>query len=168
MTTHDRTDTDTDTSLNDHDPRQDSAMTPEQATALLAQAERARGTVPASIPSAVVTLGMLCAIGTLGSLAWRFAAQMPQINGFDAGLVVGVLIFCWILLATFLPMLFRAPWRRGLGVRWAIYCVIWSVLWGASASLPGMAGLMASVLFIPLFAVACGIEAKHARTREEA
>lgn len=145
-----------------------STMTPDQATALLAQAERARAGVPASIPSAIVTLGMLCTTGTFGTLALSFATQVPQIARVDTTLTVIVLILCWIVTAITLPMLFRAPWRKGLAARWIAYMVVWALLWALAIVLPVPYGLWTSVLFIPLYAIACGIEAMHARGREEA
>lgn len=141
----------------------DATMSPAAAAELLAQADKARTSIPASIPSAVVTLGILCAIGSFGSLTFSFATHVPTIGGLDTRIAVTVLFVAWILGATFVPLVFRTPWRHGLAVRWLIYMVAWALLWGAAVFLPTSLSMWVSALFISLFAIACGIEAKRAR-----
>lgn len=152
------------------DMHQDSSMTPQQASALLAQAERSRSAVPATIPSAIVTLGVLCATGTFGTLAFSFAEHVPTMGGFafDARLAVIVLLIVWIAVAVAMPLLFRAPWRKGLAKRWMLYLFLWTLLWVFALLMPAPVGLGMSAMFIALFGAACGTEAKHARARQEA
>lgn len=141
----------------------DATMSPAAAAELLAQAEKARTSIPASIPTAVVTLGILCAVGSFGSLTFAFATHVPTLGGLDTRIAVTVLLVAWILGAAFIPLVFRTPWRHGLTVRWLIYMVAWALLWGAALFLPTSLSMWVSALFISLFAIACGIEAKRAR-----
>lgn len=127
----------------------------------LAEAERASRLLPAAMPAAFVTFGMLCAIGGLSTLGFRLAALVGPMPGFDARLAVLISVLSWVFVSMLPIVLIRDRWRRGLGRRWILLMTVWSALWiaGMLTAQSSWAALVLGPLFLGLFAVAIVWEA---------
>lgn len=141
--------------------------TPEAAKAMLDRASQTSRTLPAQIPAAFITYGVLCVLGTATVLGFHLASKVPADPNFDPRIAVLVMFVAWIGAGMVPIFVFRDRWRRGLGMRWGIYMAGWAVLWivGSIVATTQWA-LLISPMFMVLFVVVITQEA--ARVKRDA
>ncbi|WP_193636188.1 hypothetical protein [Brachybacterium subflavum] len=142
------------------------AVDDHQARRLLAEAEGRSRTLPAAVPAAFITFGMLCVIGAFAVIGLHLAALVPESTDFSPRLLVLVLSLVWVGVAMIPLWIFRDRWRRGLGRRWVALMAIWGVLWIAGMILATTTlALVITPLFFVLFVVAVTGEAAASKAR---
>lgn len=137
-----------------------------QARRLLAEAEGRSRTLPAAIPAAFITFGMLCVIGAFAVIGLHLAALVPEAADFSPNLLVLVFSLVWVGVAMVPLWIFRDRWRRGLGRRWVALMAVWGVLWiaGMILATTTLAFVIAPLFFV-LFVIAVTGEAAALKTR---
>jgi hypothetical protein len=138
----------------------------QQVRRLLAEADGRSRSLPAAIPAAFITYGMLCVIGTFAVLGLRLAVLVPESADFDPRLLMILFSLAWVAVAMIPLWIFRDRWRRGLGRRWIVLMMCWAVLWAAGMILATTPfALIVAPLFFVLFVIAVTGEAAALRTR---
>lgn len=141
-----------------------------QAQAMLAQAAGAARTLPAPVPAVLICYGILCAVGTFGTLGMHLAPYMTAPpGGLSPTVTILIFAFMWIGAAIIAGMVFRERWRRGLSTRWLVYIGVWAVLWVLGMTLGGtMLGMFIAPAFVVPFVIAVSTEAAKARDARQA
>ncbi|PWH07827.1 hypothetical protein DEO23_04255 [Brachybacterium endophyticum] len=138
----------------------------DQARRRLEEAQGRFRRLPASIPAAFITYGMLCAIGSLTVIALHLAEKVPPTPGFASATLVIVFSLIWVAVAMIPLMMFRDRWRRGLGRRWVLLMAAWGAVWVLGVVVATTRfGLVVAPVFFVLFAVAIAGEAAALRSR---
>ncbi|MCG7308724.1 hypothetical protein [Brachybacterium sp. ACRRE] len=137
-----------------------------RARRLLAEAEGRSRTLPAAIPAAFITFGMLCVIGAFAVIGLHLAALVPESADVAPNLLVLVFSLVWVGVAMVPLWIFRDRWRRGLGRRWIALMAVWGVLWiaGMFLATTTLAFVIAPLFFV-LFVVAVTGEAAALKAR---
>lgn len=164
------------TSSSDHRPADPVPADPDltdidaaAARARLAEAADRGRSVPTAVPTVFITFGMLCVVGTMGTLGLHLVSRLGVTPDFDPKLAVLIMTFSWIAVSILPTLLFRDRWRRGLGRRWLLLMGAWAVLWivGVLVAESSLA-LVISPLFLLLFVMGLVAEATASAARRGA
>lgn len=135
-----------------------------EAQELLAQADRARRSAAPAAPTLMISYGVLCATGSLGTIGLHLASQLPITAESNPVLLVMLPVLAWIIVGMVPTFLFRQRLRRGMNARWLVLMAVWGVLWVLGVLLAATFwGFLVAMFFLPLFVTAAASEAQHAK-----
>jgi hypothetical protein len=138
----------------------------DEARRLLAEADGRSRTLPAAIPAAFITYGMLCVTGSFAVIVLHIADLMPEDPNFSPRLLGIIFSLVWVVVSLVPLFIVRDRWRRGLNRRWLVLMVVWGLLWGAAMFLATTpAALIIAPAFLVLFVVAVTGEAAALKER---
>ncbi|MDO5644310.1 MAG: hypothetical protein Q4G21_01265 [Dermabacter sp.] len=155
--------------MNQHTTRQSTPETfpeisPEEARDMVYGAELSARRIPAVLPSAFITLGMLCVVGVLGSIGLVLAQDAQWDLPVSPNTFVTLASLICVAVAILPVTVASGAWRRGTGRRWVAYMGTWALLWFAGTfTSDSWIALAIAPLFLVLFAVAFTIEVQKGR-----